>query len=133
MQEDRSRWNKNDPWVPFAVTGDWRPLPNPKNSWDRQWVADPVQAYKKMLTYPDFHHEYRPLPNFEASLRLIDWERGRSAVTYWWEDVFTGVKYPMNGKATFETLQSVDLVKGVTSRNMWKANKNGANYSISPV
>lgn len=69
----------------------------------------------------------------ELTLRLCDWERGRSAVTYWWEDEKTHIMYPMFGKDMYEIVRSSPKIEMGVITAKFKAVKRGANYGIALV
>lgn len=77
--------------------------------------------------YPFPGVEYRPNEPFEATLTLVELERGRSAARFWWTDGET--YYPMFGQGLVEMLNGVVLDHGVVP-GKWIAVKRGANYGI---
>lgn len=89
------------------------------------------ETYRKLDEYPsDYNGNTEWLPNepFEATLTLIELERGRSAARFWWKDQ-EGTHYPMFGQGIVEMLLGKTLDHGVVS-GTWIAVKRGANYGI---
>lgn len=84
-----------------------------------------------MMSYPNPHAavepEMRHLPPFEATLRVVDYERGRSAMRIIVEDVGTGMRYPVFLSDVFNYLKGVEITE------TWKPVKKGSNYGIQVV
>jgi len=71
--------------------------------------------------------EFRPFRNVELNLTYDGFERGRSAITFWWRDE-NGCRYPMFA-AELDRL----IKNGVISNKiggLWSAEKRGQNYGI---
>jgi hypothetical protein len=85
--------------------------------------------YPKYRTSPDapWRTELRQLPPFEATLRVVDYERGQSAMRIILEDVETGVRYPMFLSDVFKYLEGVEI------QGTWKPVKKGSNHGIQVV
>lgn len=131
------KWDKNNPRVPFARTGQWMDVVLRQRDGttitQRQWVPDPIQLWKKMNEYPYYNYEFRDLPNFHAQLKFETTTRGRSAATSWWRDTSTGVLYPVSFGALTIILEKATIRQGTTNLMEWKAAKRGANYTIMPA
>lgn len=70
---------------------------------------------------------WRPNEEVELTLRYKDYGRGRSAVTFYWEDE-TGHEYPMFIKDMHELLLEDIGVSKIHA--IWTYVKRGANYGI---
>lgn len=73
--------------------------------------------------------EWRDNVPFEATLKLVSLERGRSAARFWWLDEENKTRYPMFGQSLVDTLTAGTLDKGVMT-GTWIIVKKGANYGI---
>ena len=84
-------------------------------------------------TKDDVIGSWRPNHTFEATLKYVGTERGRSAAFFRWQDVTTGVVYPM-----FITdvgrllLQARKVAPGGVVSGRWFVVKRGKNYGITP-
>lgn len=84
-------------------------------------------------TKEDVIGSWRPNNAFDATLKYVGTERGRSAAFFRWEDVNTGAIYPM-----FITdvghllLQARKIEPGGVVSGRWFAVKRGKNYGITP-
>lgn len=66
---------------------------------------------------------------FETTLKIVELERGRSAARFWFEDIYSGTRYPFFGQGLVEMLSQTNMDHGVVS-GTWIAVKRGANYGI---
>lgn len=73
--------------------------------------------------------EWRPNRPFVTQLRLVDYERGRSAAFFTWEDT-DGHTYPMFLTDVMTVLVGGNLDKGWTEERVWEVKKRGMNYGI---
>lgn len=67
------------------------------------------------------------LPPFEATLRVVSYERGRSAMRFILQDVVTGIKYPMFLSDVFQYLEGAEI------QRLWRPVKKGSDYGIQAV
>lgn len=75
--------------------------------------------------------EWKDNTPFKASMMIIDWERGRSAVRVIVQDIETGIKYPMFMKDFFNMVVNLTIQNGgVIYGGNWIGVKRGANYGI---
>jgi len=74
--------------------------------------------------------EWRPNVPFEAELRLTTYGRGRSAVSFIFEDVSTGIQYSMFVSDFTEVVLKKDLKQGAVSGTWWVV-KRGKNYGLA--
>jgi len=87
-----------------------------------------------MLDYPGWRHEqsWRLLEPFDASMTVLNVERGRSAARFWLVDD-GGFRYPMFLTDMLTLLLNYGVMAGGrTPRICWGATKRGANYGITP-
>ena len=71
--------------------------------------------------------EFRPFKEVELSLTYETFDRGRSAVTFWWRDE-NGCRYPMFA-AELDRLIKNGVISNKIS-GLWSAEKRGQNYGI---
>lgn len=102
----------------------------------RMWVDNKIEEFPALLEYthgtpeyPGSGVTYRDNEPFEATLKIVSLERGRSAARFWFQDVNTGTYYPFFGQTLVEMISQSDLIKGVVTAT-WIAVKKGANYGI---
>lgn len=71
------------------------------------------------------------LPNdpFEATLVLVNYERGRSAARFIWEDPDTSTRYPMFMSGMVDLVKGHRIEKGVATAT-WIVVKRGQNYGL---
>jgi hypothetical protein len=90
--------------------------------------------YWELAEYADGYElnriEWRPNEPFQANLRLIGYERGRSAARFVWEDWEIGTRYPMFMSSMVELLNHADVIQGAVSNEKWIVVKKGSNYGI---
>ncbi|WP_051165357.1 hypothetical protein [Nocardia testacea] len=82
-----------------------------------------------MLAYPDPGSEMRTNAPFTATLRIVDYIRGRSAARFVLEDKATGLTFPMFLTDMLNVLQHASIEKGVVS-GRWIGCKRGQNYGL---
>lgn len=92
----------------------------------------PYDGQGNLLNYPETWKgsQMYPIVPFTGTLKLIDYEKGRSAVNMIFQDVNTGKKYPMFLSTFF------DITERMTHRvinGTWTVVKRGQNYGIAPV
>lgn len=83
------------------------------------------------LGYDHLDPEMREAEPFYARLRLVDFERGRSAARFVWEDEDRN-SFPMFLVDMLATVQSCELIDGQTEMVRWAVVKRGGNYGIRP-
>jgi hypothetical protein len=89
-----------------------------------------LQDYPHIWAKPKDYEVREALP-FTATLKLIDFSRGRSAATFWWEDVdHPGRQYPMFMSGALKLIQAG---KAGSVSGEWKIVKRGGNYGIEAV
>lgn len=103
------KWDAKNPVVPFSMDGS-QMLDYP--GWDYQWVGVPE--------------------TFEATMRLIDTYRGRSAVRFILESE-DGIQYPAFLADIEYMIKNSIIDNGVFERRTWRFVKRGANYGIALV
>lgn len=95
--------------------------------------ADPSSHYHKhnsFLSYPGYRDTVmRPVKDFQAEMKVVDWERGRSAMTIWLQDT-AGTRYPMFMKDYFALTTQRAQTDIATYECVWTFVKRGANYGI---
>lgn len=106
-----NQWNPADPEVAFS--GDTM------LSYAGPWIKD--IAWKKVQP-------------FEAVMRVVDYERGRSSAVFWLEDVDTGIKYPVSFAKWYDMFQASHWRKDGRCLDRWSFSfkKIGQNYFIIP-
>lgn len=70
-------------------------------------------------------------PLFEASMRLVRTERGRSAVRFILEDTSTGVQYPTFLVDMEYIINNSVIERGKIPAMVWRFVKRGQNYGIA--
>jgi hypothetical protein len=86
----------------------------------------------EMLSYPETYRkdfEWIELEPFTAVMRVVDYSRGRSSVTFTLVDQATGHMFHMFPVDAIEMIKTCDLHNGETA-NVWEPCKRGANYGI---
>lgn len=83
----------------------------------------------EVLSYSGPGCEWANLGPFTAIMRVVDYERGCSSVTFTLIDQATGYMYHMFPVDAIEMIRTCDLHNGETS-NVWEPCKRGANYGI---
>lgn len=87
-----------------------------------------------MLDYPGWNYQWVAVePIFEATMRLVDSYRGRSAVRFILEDVSTGIKYPAFMADIEYMIKNTVINHGEFIKSEWRFVKRGANYGIALV
>lgn len=76
--------------------------------------------------------EWRPNDPFEATLLLIDCERGRSAARFIWEDRQTQTRYPMFMSGMLDLVKNHSTHKGKVTAT-WQVVKRGQNYGLEAL
>jgi hypothetical protein len=103
-----------------------------KTAWLRGILLDPPRP--NASTAPD---EWRDNDEFEATLKLLGTERGRSAAFFKWEvvsgDLDAGVKLPMFITDVGHVLMGGIAKPGGTATGRWFVVKRGQNYGITPA
>lgn len=88
------------------------------------------QQHDKFLSYPGYRDSFmRPVQDFVSEMKVVDWERGRSAMTIWMEDP-KGTRYPMFMKDYFALTTQREQSALATYECEWSFVKRGANYGI---
>jgi hypothetical protein len=102
----------------------------------RMWVDGGIEEHEALLEYtygdpqyPASGVTYKDNEPFEATLKIMSLERGRSAARFWFQDVNTGTYYPFFGQTLVDMITASDLLKGVVT-GTWIAVKKGQNYGI---
>lgn len=111
----RERYNGE---VPIGEDGNMQSYPLPSH------LRNP---YPNGPRYIRVGPEMRHLPPFEATLKVVDYVRGQSAMRVIVEDTTTGMRYPMFLSDIFEYLKGVDITA------TWRPVKKGQNYGIQVV
>lgn len=109
MTRDYSKWNKNDPYVPWGDKG--------------------------MLNYAGWYGDkgYVPVKDFTAEIKLLRIEQGRSSRVAWIMDMATGYEYPMWYHDFEPLLLTRDFKAGVMQGTIdLTFAKKGANYGVVP-
>lgn len=75
--------------------------------------------------------EWRPNEPFEAVLRLVSQERGRSAARFIWERESDGAHLPMFFHDMLILAQTSRIVLGRTDALPWYVSKKGTNYGVA--
>ena len=70
---------------------------------------------------------------FEATLKYKEYSKGRSSVTFYWEDIKTGLTYPMFISSLGEILEKGKVFSGEQISGRWKVIKKGSNFGIKYV
>lgn len=90
----------------------------------------PFDANGNMLSYVDGWNEatvtWKPNETFTARLKLVDYEKGRSRVTLWFEDE-QGKRYPMT------LAKFMDIMTGTEVSLSFVGCKVGTSYSLKKV
>ena len=73
--------------------------------------------------------DWRANDPFDATLRIVRLERGRSAARFWFRDETNLIEYPFFGQTLVDMLSASTMVNGVVS-GTWIVVKKGANYGI---
>jgi len=73
--------------------------------------------------------EWRDNDPFEATLKIVRLERGRSAARFWFRDETNLIEYPFFGQTLVDMLSQSTMVNGVVT-GTWIVVKKGANYGI---
>ena len=91
-----------------------------------------MQSYPERQWYDGGYKEptWREVEPFEATLEYVHYTRGRSSVTFVWQDLKTGQQYPM---FLTDMDKIVKLVQVGRIRGTWEASKRGTNYGIRLV
>jgi hypothetical protein len=79
--------------------------------------------------YPSAGVTYKDNLPFEATLKIVSLERGRSAARFWFQDIDTGTYYPFFGQTLVDMLERTVADHGVVE-GTWIAVKKGSNYGI---
>lgn len=103
--------------APYAQR--WRYVSNERV--DLGWELMEYPAHKEI--------DWRPNDPFEATLVLIDYERGRSAARFIWEDPTTQTRYPMFMSGMVDLVKGHKIIKGIVTAT-WIVVKRGQNYGL---
>lgn len=76
--------------------------------------------------------EWRPNEPFEATLLLVNYERGRSAARFIWEDSTTSTRYPMFMSGMVDLVKGHRIEKGAATAT-WIVVKRGQNYGLEAL
>lgn len=76
--------------------------------------------------------DWRPNDPFEATLVLVDYERGRSAARFVWHDQQTDTRYPMFMSGMLDLVKNHSLHKGRVTAT-WQVVKRGQNYGLEAL
>lgn len=88
------------------------------------------QQNDTFLSYPGYRDSHmRPVTDFVSEMKVVDWERGRSAMTIWMADP-QGTRYPMFMKDYFALTTQRQQTALATYECEWSFVKRGANYGI---
>jgi len=67
------------------------------------------------------------MPPFNARMKVIDMERGRSAARFTLQDIDTGKTYPMF------MVDILAMLENITFEGTWASQKRGANYGVMRI
>jgi hypothetical protein len=105
-------------------------------AWNRKVAVKDGQV----LDYVGYYEERAPevvwedVKVFGATLKLTDRRRGRSAMTFFFDDLTTpGRSYPMKVGSFFDALLLFGMSPGGEITGVWSFGKQGQNYSLIPV
>lgn len=88
------------------------------------------EQHDTFLNYPGWRDSVmRPVKDFQAEMKVVNWERGRSSMTIWLEDS-SGTRYPMFMKDYFDLTTQRAQTDIATYDCEWAFVKRGANYGI---
>lgn len=91
-----------------------------------------LDTYPRSRTEWQTGSEWRPNEPFEAALRIVGTERGRSAAHFIAEHTETGVRYTVFMTDLLHIVQNGVIERGVIS-GTWVGCKRGQNYGIRLV
>jgi hypothetical protein len=98
-------------------------------------IQIPFDSHGNMVSYQTSRATYRDNYRFSAGLTLVDFERGRSAMNFIFEDV-EGHRYSMflHEFRRLTKLFNEGIINNVGHIDgLWTFRKQGANYSITLV
>ncbi len=96
----------------------------------------PFDQDGNMIPYPEQWRRptMRAVEPFAAEMRVVGYERGRSAARFELQDVETGVTYPLFLSDLLPILQGpTQADPELRIRGTWEVSKRGANYGIKRV
>ena len=94
--------------------------------------ADGRPGLSTYSSYPNYDEDWRPNFEFDATLQLDTYVRGRSASRLVWKDVATRVEYEMFISDAIKVLKK-GLEPGGIITGKWIFCKKGANYGLKLV
>lgn len=83
----------------------------------------------ELMDYVYRDAEWRPNDPFEATLALVNCERGVSAARFIWEDPTTQTRYPMFMSGMVDLVKGHKIIKGIVTAT-WIVVKRGQNYGL---
>ena len=97
----------------------------------------PFDVNGNQLSYPDHYimsrgGTWRPNAPFRATMKIVDMQRGRSAMQFILEDD-QGHKYTMFAKDMLNLIQQFGVTMGKATPSMWAFVKRGANYGLTAI
>lgn len=115
--------------VPFGgMSGNFQSYPQNETEWLKDVPADAPWNQRSI------RHEPKWVPNsvFAATLRVVDFTRGRSAARLVLEDVNEGTRYEMFMSDVTDMLRHANIVDGQIAGD-WTFCKRGSNYGLRAV
>ena len=104
--------------------------------YDSDLSYDEWPVERQMLSYVSYGAEkveWVDNEPFEDTLVYDSFERGRSAVTFWWKSLRDGTFYPMFAVDMDAVLRSCGVSVGGIIAGRFMARKQGANYGLLRV
>lgn len=100
-------------------------------TWDAENPIVPFDKQGNMMDYADYRlAEWKLVLPFQASMRVVDMERGRSAARFILQST-TGIRYPVFMTDMLDIMMKEEIKYGYIPRATWKAVKRGQNYGLA--